>query len=103
MAKTLKVHRTTIAREVRRNADENGHYDAARAHQRAQERCSVANAQPHAQTAHLWEQFTHQLQEHSRHRSPAGYQGRMQYEGQECLSRSWLYVLLQRDREQSLT
>ncbi len=40
IAQTLQVHRTTIAREVRRNADDNGPYDAERAHLRAQQRRS---------------------------------------------------------------
>lgn len=38
IAEVLGVHRTTIAREVTRNSDPDGHYDARRAHKRARER-----------------------------------------------------------------
>jgi len=35
IAKVLDVHRTTVSREIKRNNDEDGHYDARRAHKRA--------------------------------------------------------------------
>ena len=38
IAESLGVHRTTIARELLRNKDSNGHYDARRAQKRARER-----------------------------------------------------------------
>ena len=46
IAQMLKVHRTTVSREVSRNCDDHGHYDPQLAHRRAQERCSHANSQP---------------------------------------------------------
>lgn len=38
IANVLELHRTTISREVNRNSDPNGRYDARRAHKRAMER-----------------------------------------------------------------
>ena len=35
IAEVLGMHRTTIAREIARNSDPDGHYDARRAHKRA--------------------------------------------------------------------
>lgn len=42
IAEVLEVHRTTIGREIRRNGDPDGHYDARRAHKRAQVRRQYA-------------------------------------------------------------
>lgn len=38
IAESIGVHRTTIVRELERNSDSNGHYDARRAQKRARER-----------------------------------------------------------------
>lgn len=38
IADATNVHRTTIVRELEKNSEPNGHYDARRAHKRAQER-----------------------------------------------------------------
>lgn len=45
VAESLGVHRTTITREVRRNSDPTGHYDARRAQSRACERRKYAKVQ----------------------------------------------------------
>ena len=58
LAQMLKVHRTTIARELRRNSLPNGRYDHQLAQLRAQQRRrTVANSQPRPKTARLWDEF----------------------------------------------
>ena len=101
IAQMLKVHRTTVSREVRRNSDDHGHYDPHIAHRLAQERCSHANSQPRPKTAQLWQEFAQTLRLHPQKSSPLIYHGRTtQIERRTSLSRSWLYELLHRDRRQ---
>lgn len=42
IAEVIGVHRTTIGREIKRNSDKDGHYDARRAHKRAKVRRQYA-------------------------------------------------------------
>ena len=101
LAKMLDKHPTTIARELHRNSDANGHYDAQEAHRLAQTRRSRASSQPRPETALLWDEFAQTLRQHFRKMSPELYHGRTtQVEGRASLSRSWLYELLHRERQQ---
>ena len=101
LAQMLKVHRTTIARELRRNSLPNGRYDHQLAQLRAQRRRTVASSQPRPKTARLWDEFAQTLRQCPRKMSPEFYHGRSrQIEDRESLSRSWLYELLRRERQQ---
>ena len=101
LANMLDKHPTTIARELHRNSDANGHYDAQEAHRLAQTRRVRASSQPRPQTARLWAEFAQALRQYSRKMSPELYYGRTtQVEGRVSLSRSWLYELLHRARQQ---
>ena len=101
LAEILKIHRTTISREVRRNSDLNSRYDHQEAHQLAPTRRALASSQPRPKTALLWDEFAHCLRLHPRKMSPELYHGRTtQVEGRASLSRSWLYELLRRERKQ---
>ena len=66
IAQMLKVHRTTIARELRRNSLPNGRYDHQLAQLRAQRRRTVASSQPRPKTAELWDEFVQTLRQHPR-------------------------------------
>ena len=57
LAQMLQVHRTTIARELRRNSLPNGRYDHQLAQLRAQRRRTVASSQPRPKTARFWDEF----------------------------------------------
>ena len=70
LAKMLDKHPTTIARELHRNSDANGHYDAQEVHRLAPTRRSRASSQPRPETALLWDEFAHCLRLHSRKMSP---------------------------------
>ena len=86
LAQMLKVHRTTIARELRRNSPPNGRYDHQQAHQRAQCRRTVARSQRRPKTAELWDEFAQTLRQHPRQMSPELYHGRTtQVEGRVSL------------------
>ena len=90
LAKMLDKHPTTIARELRRNSDANGRYNALEAHRLAQTRRSRASSQPRPKTPELWGEFAQTLRQYSRKMSPELYHGRMtQVEGRASLSRSW--------------
>ena len=101
IARMLHRHRTTVSREVRRNALPNGRYDSQLAQQRAQIRRSEASSQPRPQTAQRWQEFAACLRQHPRKMSPELYHGRCtQVAEKPSLSPSWLYELLRRDRAQ---
>ena len=99
LAQMLKVHRTTIARELRRNSLSNGRYDHQLAQLRAQRRRTAASSQVRPGTLEFWQKFAHCLRQHPRKMSPELYHGRTtQVEGRTSLSRAWLYELVHRDR-----
>ncbi|EQD27456.1 transposase, IS30 family, partial [mine drainage metagenome] len=91
-AEQLAVHKSTIAREIRRNCGQRG-YRA----QQAQGRCEVRRARSHGPRigASDWQRVEALIRQEW---SPEQIRERLVREGQRPISHEWIYQYLKRDR-----